>query len=174
MTALTIILGILLMLGGLSCLFTPVAAFLATGYFVGVLFLVYGIAGLVKAFQRKSHALEVVISILAIAVGVLSVMRPGSALAFDRILLLLIAAWFIIQGIITLSVSLRLKAVKMRWVLGAVMGILGILLGIYSLIHPLAAAVTTSFLIGFYFLESGLNMIMLAAVADAVKKELRN
>lgn len=173
MTVLTIILGVLLILGGISCIFTPVATFLSTGYFVGILFLIYGIGGIIRAFQRKSHALDIILSILSVAVGVASILRPGTTLVFDKILLLLVSAYFILQGIITIAISMKAKGVSKIWLLYTILGALGILLGIYSLIHPLVAAVTIGYLIGFYFIDSGISMILLASAADAIKKGLR-
>ena len=45
MTVLSIILGVLLIIGGFSCMFTPLATFLSTGYFLAIMLLVYGAYG---------------------------------------------------------------------------------------------------------------------------------
>ena len=42
MGVLTVILGILLMAGGIGCIFTPFATFLAAGYIIGIMLFVYG------------------------------------------------------------------------------------------------------------------------------------
>lgn len=173
MTALTLIMGVIMILCGISCLFTPVATFLSTGYLVGFLFLLYGISGLIRAFQRRSTVLEVILHIISIAIGVFSLTRPGGTEIFDRIILLIVSAWFLIQGIITIVISLRLKGLRLRWFLGFIMGILGIVLGVYSLIHPLISALTVGYLIAIYFIESGLDMIVLAFTTDAIKKEIK-
>ncbi len=45
MSVLNIILGILLVIGGFSCMFTPFATFLSAGYYIAILLLVYGVFG---------------------------------------------------------------------------------------------------------------------------------
>ena len=53
MMILSIILGILMIITGACCLFTPLTTYLATGYFMCVMLLFYGIAGLVYYFKKK-------------------------------------------------------------------------------------------------------------------------
>ena len=43
-----------------------------------------------------------------------------------------------------------------------ILGVLGVLVGIYSLAHPLLMAFTFGILVGIYFIESGIQMIVLA------------
>ena len=52
---LNIVLGILLVLGGFSCLFTPIMTFINVGYLLIILFFVYGIAAIVRAISTKSY-----------------------------------------------------------------------------------------------------------------------
>ena len=172
MTVLTAIVGILLMGAGISCILTPVATFMATGYLIGALFLVYGIAGLIKAFSRRSNILEILLSLLAIAVGVMSFTRPGTVERIDEMLLYLIAFWLVIQGLVTMMTALRIKEFKLRWIPGMIMGIITLCLGLFSLIRPLVLKVATGYMIGFYFFDMGLNMIILAFVAGGLKMEL--
>ncbi len=40
--------------------------------------------------------------------------------------------------------------------------IIGLIVGIYTLFHPLVLAMTLGILIGIYFIESGVNMIIIA------------
>ena len=170
MVAFTFIAGILLVLAGVACLFTPVETFMAVGIYIGLLFLIYGIAGIAKALQKKSTISEIIISILAVAVGVVSFVKPGTTLIFDFILLVLVAFWFIIQGVLTFRLAIELRKIKRFWLLQAIFGIISIGLGIYSLIHTQFAAMATGYLIAIYFIESGINMIVLAMAAEALKK----
>ena len=168
MTVLSIILGVLLIFGGISCLFTPLATFLSTGYFLAILLLVYGVGGLIRAIRRKIVP-EGIISGLAILVGLLAIIRPGSQEVFDAVLLVLLACWFLIQGIVSVVISIRTRPVNRYWVLTLIVGILGILLGLYSFAHPVAAALTAGFLLGFYFLQAGFDLITLGFAASEIK-----
>ena len=168
MTAITIIFGVLLIFGGISCLFTPLATFLSTGYFLAILLLVYGVGGLIRAIRRKIVP-EGIISGLAILVGLLAIIRPGSQLIFDSMLLIFMACWFLLQGILSVVVSIKTRAENKWWGLTLIVGILGILLGLYSFAHPVAAALTAGLLLGFYFLQAGFDLITLGFAASEIK-----
>jgi uncharacterized membrane protein HdeD (DUF308 family) len=169
MTVFSIILGVLLIIGGFSCMFTPLATFLSTGYFLGILMLVYGISGIIRGFQKKAQALEVVISVLAVIVGLISLFRPGSTLIFDQILIYVIASWFTLQGIFSIVLAFQVKEEKKGWYWGLIVGILGVIVGLYSFAHPIFTAVTAGILIGCYFVEAGFSMIMLAAAINEME-----
>ncbi len=169
MIALSIIMGVLLIITGVSAIFTPVLTFLSAGYFITILMFVYGLMGLIKAFQKKSDALHIVVSILAIIVGIVAMMYPGSTLLVDAMLLYFAASWFLFRGIIAVVASIQTKGVIPGWYWGLIIGILNVILGIYSFVHPGVMAITTGLLIGFYFMEAGIDMIIVACAVDKVK-----
>lgn len=171
MTVVSIILGVLLVICGFSCMFTPLATFLSTGVFLCVLLLVYGIIGVVRFFQKESGVLELIVSILAIIVGVICVVNPVETLNVSSLVLWLIAAWLVIEGLVSIIVSVSERDVRKGWGWGVFAGILGILVGIYSFAHPVLEAVAAGMLIGFYFVQAGFDMIVLGSVAGKAKKE---
>ena len=70
MKVVSIILSILMILCGFACMFTPVATFLAMGYFFAIMFFVYGLMGIIRAFTKKDMStIQIVISVLALIVG---------------------------------------------------------------------------------------------------------
>ena len=171
MVVLSVILGVLLVIGGFSCMFTPVATFLSTGYYFSILLFVYGVAGIVRAFSKKAGIVEIILSILAVIVGIIAMIRPGSVLVFDTMLLYFVAAWYIVQGVLSvINAFVSKKNGYKAWYWGLITGILGIILGAYAYAHPLVAAVTAGIMIGIYLVQAGFNMITFAFVADHVKK----
>ncbi len=174
MTVLSIILGILLVIGGFSCMFTPLATFLSTGYYISIMLLVYGIVGLIRFFKKQAGVLEMIVSVLAVIVGIICLIYPGKSLVFDRMVLIMIAAWLIIQGIVSIIVSIRLREVRKGWYWGVIVGVLGIVAGIYSFAHPVLTAMTAGVLIGWYFIQAGFDLIILGSAADAVKDAIES
>lgn len=168
MNILVIILGILLILCGGSCIFTPLLTFMRTGYLLTALLIIYGIAGIVKAISSKEYDTNFAFSIISVIVGIIIVCMPGLTLVTDGILLYIMAGWFILQGIVSLTVSIKFKGAAggKKWIVGLILGIIGILLGLYTIIHPLLLAFTMGILIGVYFIESGINMIVLSSQAN--------
>ena len=154
-----------MVLCGGSCLFTPLRTFLASGYALMVLLLVYGIAGIVKSIASKEYGVNFAFSIISVIAGLVMVFLPGLPLMADGMLIYIMAVWFILQGIMSIVLSVKLKGANggKKWIWGLVLGILGIILGLYSLFHPILLALTTGILIGVYFIVSGINMIFLSS-----------
>ena len=171
MMILSIILGILMIIGGIFCMATPLTTYLSTGYFMSIMLLFFGIAGLVRAFMKKGNkALEIVVSVLAIIIGLISVFMPGTTLVFDTMMLYMSAAWFVVQGIVTIVLAIKLRKEDSLWIVALIAGILGVILGVYSFLHPQVLAVSSGMLIGFYFIESGIDIIVLGTVLDKEEK----
>lgn len=168
MTILSIVLGIILVVAGFACICTPLATFLATGYFLAILLMVYGIVGIARFVARRAGVLDLIISILAVILGLAAAVRPGTAAAFDSVILICIGIWVIFQGIVSIVLAFQARKIGVSWVFGLIVGIIAIILGVMSLIHPYFAAVTVGILVGIYFIEAGLSMIVLGAAAGAV------
>lgn len=166
MVVLSIIVGILLMMGGIACLFSPGATFLASGYVVAILLLIYGIVGIVNVVRKRAHPVMLIVDILAIIIGIIAIIKPGSTLAIDVLMTYLLAAWFVVQGGVSIFVSIKARAVQSGWVFGLILGIIGVLLGIYSFFNPMVSALAIGILIGIYLIEAGLSMIVLATAVD--------
>ncbi len=169
MTVLSIILGILLVIGGFSCMFTPLATFLYTGFYLALLLLVYGVVGVVRFVKKEAGVLELIVSILAIPAGLIAMFRPGGTLVFDGFVLRLIAAWLLVQGVAAIVLGFMAKGERGGWFLGVIAGVLGIIAAFISFTHPVLTAATAGFLIGFHFVETGFNMIVLGAAVGSSK-----
>ena len=173
MAVLSVIIGILLIIAGFSCMCTPFATFLSAGYFVGIMMFAYGIGGIIKAFQKRSTVFDTIMSILAFIVGIVAMVRPGTTLVFDAMILYMVAFWFLMRGIFAIAVAIQMKDASSTWWLGIIIGILSVILGLYSFAHPAVTALTTGILIGFYFVESGVDLIlatfMIGKAKDMVK-----
>ncbi len=169
MTIISIILGIIFIIGGFSCMFTPLATFLNTGYFFCILLFIYGIIGIIRFCGKRAGVLELIISILAIIAGITVIFHPGQSLVFDRMALIFIACWLIIQGVLSIVTAVTFRATKKGWGWGVVIGIIGVLAGIYSFAHPVLTALTAGVLIGLYFVQTGFDLIFFGAAFGKVK-----
>lgn len=161
-----IILGILLILCGGSCMAAPLVTFLEASAVIMILLIVYGIAGIVRSIYTKDYGLNLIFSILSLIAGIVTACLPVLRLYSDVMLLIVIAVWFILKGIVSIAVSLKLKKTTGKnWVFGLIIGILGIALGLYSFFRPLVLSVTIGLVIGFYFIINGIDMIMISGQA---------
>lgn len=164
MEVLVIILGVLMVVCGASCTFTPLATFLEAGYFIAILMFVYGAAGVVRSIAVKEYGLQFLFSVVSIAVGIVVLAVPGLKLMLDGMLVYLTAGWFVIQGIVSIYLSLKFKGVNggKKWIAALIFGIVGVILGIVSFVYPGMLMAAMGVMIGIYFMVTGFNMISAA------------
>ena len=118
----SIIIGILLIIGGFSCMAAPVDAYMRAAHMLAVLLFVYGIYGIILFFRKKTLVPGFLVSILAVVIGFVYLFRPGGTppagnlIGLDRFVLFLIAAWFLIKGLIFLVFSIRTRFVNRGWI----------------------------------------------------------
>lgn len=163
MKILSIILGVLLAICGVSCMFKPIMSFIDTGYLLVILLLVYGIIGIIRVLTVKMYKMDFIFSILSVIASLVILFVPRMLLMTEGLLVYIMAAWFIVKGIDSVYISVKTKSKDNKWwIWGLVIGILSGLLGIYSFLHPLLVAFTMGTLIGLYFIETGIDMVIMA------------
>ena len=163
MSILSIILGVLLIIGGVCCMFTPFATFLSAGFIIAIMMFVYGVYGVVRFFNKESGVLELISSILAILVGVIAVVRPGSTLVIDGFVLNMVSAWLVVKGFINIIIFIRARNEVKGWGWGVAVGVLSVIAGILSFMHPMITALTVGIMMGMFFIENGIDMIVLGS-----------
>ena len=168
MSILTIILGVLLIIGGVCCMFTPFATFLSAGMMIAMMMFIYGITGVVRFFQKDCGVLELISSILAIIVGVIAIIRPGSTLVLDSLVLNMVSAWLLVKGLINIIVSIQSKDEVKGWGWGVAAGVLSIIAGVLSFMHPMITALTVGVLMGLFFVENGIDLIVFGSALRSV------
>ena len=170
MYVLMIILGILLILLGIGCAFTPLATLAAAGVFIAIVLVASGICGIITGFQFKVYGLNFVVSILALILGILALVRPGGIKVIDSLLIYLFAIWLVCRGAASIAASLNLRKLGEgnKWILVLIIGILAVALGLYSFVHPSVSAIAVGLLIAFYFIEEGIDIIAMSRVAKEI------
>ena len=170
MTALIVIFGVLLIIAGVALMATPRMTFMSAGYFIIILFFLWGIYGLVRGIREKRYGVEFFFAILSLILGIVGLVMPNAAaMTNDYILLYLAAGWFIVHGILSIVTAIQSKkedADTSTVVLCVVLGVLELIIGIYSFVHPAMMAVALGILIGIYFIEAGINVIVIGREVD--------
>lgn len=163
-----IILGVIFILCGISCMFTPLITVMELGYFLILLLLIYGIARIVRSISDKDYGLDFVFGILSVILSILIIAVPGLKAMTTGMLLYIMAGWFIVQGIVSIINAMNLKKNNgsSMWIWGLCSGVLCIVMGLYSAVHPIVLALTMGWMVGFYFIISGINMIALSTKCE--------
>ena len=172
MKVLNIIIGILMAVFGIVCVFTPLKTAFGVNNLIAILALVYGIVGIIWSIAHKSFGLPFVFCILSVVFGIAVFFLPLMTVITNRLAARLVAFWIILQGIVTVSSAVQAKrlAAGKKWILQLICGIIGVLLGIYALLHPVIFGVYIAWvlgtLIGVYFVQTGISLVVFTAKAE--------
>jgi uncharacterized membrane protein HdeD (DUF308 family) len=161
-SSLLLIRGIIGVAIGIVAFAWPAITIAALVIIFGLYALIDGVTNLMLGLTRRAahgrswvHALQ---GIVGIAAGVLTFIWPGVT---ALVLVLFIASWAIVTGVIEVVAAIKLrKEITGEWLL-ALSGLLSIAFGVLVLAFPLAGAVGISWVLGAYAMIGGFVLIML-------------
>jgi uncharacterized membrane protein HdeD (DUF308 family) len=168
--------GVALIVLGVLAICVPLAATVAVEIFLGWLFLIGGIVGLIAMFSADdipAFLWSLITAALSVAVGVLLIWRPiEGALS----LTLALTAFFVAEGVfqIVSSIAYR-KAMAGTWGWMLASGAADLVLAAIIIAGwPLSAAWTLGLLAGVNLLTSGWAIVMVALAARETGKTIPN
>lgn len=161
------IFGLIFIALGLLAILLPVAASVTIELFVGVLFILGGISGLLMALQRYQGStwwLHAVFGLISVALGMSFIFNPTSGLISLTLILVFI---FAIEGALTVNWAMQLRDKSRKWFWMLFSGITPLVLATIVLAGlPHTATWIIGFLIGINFLTTGISFITLATAID--------
>ncbi len=155
--------GVVMIILGILAVLAPMLATLAIDIYVGWLFLISGLIGLVALFSTHHvHAFvwSLITAALSIAVGILLIMRPvEGALSLTLVLI----AFFILEGVFQTSLALTSRHVSGTWGWMLLSGIADLVLAVIIILGwPGTAIWALGLLVGINLLTSGFAVTMAA------------
>jgi len=152
---------------GLAAIIVPPLASLAVTIFLGWLFLISGIAGLVLTFwarQMPGFWWSLVSAILAVVAGIILLARPVQG---TLTLTIVVGAYFLAEGIATIMYALEhRRELSQRWSWLLVAGLMDILIAIIIVAGlPGSALWAIGLLVGINLLFGGASLIGMALAA---------
>ena len=158
---------------GIALILLGVVTFIHPGHtlklivvFCGILAMVTGIADIV--FYVKTQRYMSFGPTVSLVTGVFGIMAGAMLLVYPAVgtwtLVLLVPIWFIAHCISRLShlSVVRDTAGRFYWCFTLIVNILGLLLAFLMIIRPYVAYYTAGFVIGFYLITAGIDMIAVA------------
>ena len=171
MKIIVIILGVLMFIGGVYCVITPIATYAVLAWLIGLAMLVEGIGSVVTWNDLRSRGFAdgwtLAGAIVSIILGVILLVSYAAQWAVDVFIAYMIAAWLVIGGIMRIVAALKLRKVKndpgyrsldMNWGVLLVLGILVTILGILCLFNPLSVMVGVGFMLGVSIICVGIDL----------------
>jgi uncharacterized membrane protein HdeD (DUF308 family) len=155
-------LGIIFVVGGIVAIFAPAAASLAVTLVVAIIFAWLGIMQIIQAFSVRTWGgfiWQLLIGIVLLAGGLIVYFNPLAGTSF---LTLVVAAMFIVKGIIQLILGFQMRP-HSGWGWMVASGILAIIVGILIWANwPVSALWALGTLAGISLIFSGWTYIFLS------------
>lgn len=157
---LVVLRGVIAVLFGLIAVVWPEITVLALAILWGAYALFDGIAALVMGFGEGSgtdKAYVILLGVLGVGAGVITFLWPAITVV---VLLVVIAVWAIISGVMQLAAAVRLrKVVRNEWFL-AVSGTVSLVLGVLLIVQPAEGAIALVIAIATFAIAWGVVLIV--------------
>ncbi len=167
--------GILLVALGVICICKPAATLFTTAWMIGLFTLVSGVSKLIFTFRTQAFlpnsGSRMLSALLQIVVGCIF-LANNLFLAFS--LPVIFVLWVLVESIVITVQSFDYKKVGFPgWWCILLLGIAGIILGIYGLRNPDVSAVTLSTLIGIAICLVGLGYLVALSGVNRFEKQVK-
>lgn len=175
----SVIFGILMILAGISCLFSPVSTSLALGYIVGLSMVIDAVGRFIDWLQEKKNGLAdgwmLAGAILSAVFGFFILNSAALQLSVDLFIVYYTACWLLFHGIFAIARAWKIrrihknwdtKILATHWYIPLCIGILTCVFGVLCLFKPLIMATVIGIFIGIGIIGVGANMITLATTSE--------
>ncbi len=168
-----VVFGVLIIIGGAYCLFTPVETFTALSWLVGAVMVADGVANAVTWFQMRKAGINnlwpLIGAIISVVLGVVILGNFFAQFVVERVLIYMLAAWLIIGGAIRIFMGVKMRSAYKEgldryknWLLVLILGIAILVIGVISLFDPLGLMATVGVLMGISIIAMGVGVLGLA------------
>ena len=172
MKVLTIILGALILIGGVYCMFAPIATYSAISWLIGLAMIVEGVGSAITWSERRRYGLAdgwtLAGAIVSIIIGIILICSFAFQIAIDFLIAYLIAIWLVFGGITRIAAGIGIhryqtetgdNSLRTSWGGLVVLGILIAILGVLCIFNPVAVMVSVGFLLGLSIVCIGAGLI---------------
>lgn len=168
----SIIFGILLVIFGITCIWTPVATSIDLSILLIIMAGVYGIIGIIGGIVDKHYGIGFVFSIISLVFALVMLFVPYMFAFTNVVVLSVFACWIVVMGVISIVSALQISKVteSKMWILKAIVGLIAVGLGIYAFLHPmifgLSIAWVIGVIVGVLFMETGFSLMFMSSKSE--------
>ena len=176
MRILTIIGGILMVLTGAFCFSSPGQTFLAFAFVVGLVMVLNGTIHAVAYLSGRglhnkgdNNGWILTDALITLLLGILVLCNQ---LVADTAIPMVFGMWVLVTGILRIEAATHINKEKKQknFRVTMITGVLTTLIGLFGFINPLVAWLSTTFLLGFFMVMQGINIIELGINMPHEKK----
>ena len=171
MRILSIILGLVLIVGGVMSIVQPGAMALGLGWLIGLFILIHGVGSLMNHYRFRIFAdgWSVAGAILSILLGAMLMGSAYLQLATNLVIVFTAGVWMLAAGIVAISFAVRFARASrsvyawekpsLAWLWLLLLGLLLAVLGIVAFVQPLSGVAAIGLLMGVYAISAGVQLI---------------
>ena len=173
MRVISIILGILLVVGGVMSIVSPGAMALGFASLTGLFILIHGVGSLVShyRFRNLGDGWGVSGAILSVILGVLLMTNDFIQWITALAVVFIAGLWMLVAGFACMATAIKLaRAARVQpwerpsfgWLWLLFLGLMLVILGILAYVNPVVSALTIGALLGVYVISAGVHLIALS------------
>ena len=176
MKIITIVLGALMLIGGVYCMFAPIETYASLSWLIGAAMIAEGIASIITWNDRRRYGLAdgwtLAGAIVSIVLGVFLIGSYAARFAVDLFIAYMIAIWLVVGGIARIVAAINIRnyqnqmgsnAIPTNWVALLILGILVTILGVLCIFNPTSVMVGVGFMLGISIVCMGVGLIGVGA-----------
>lgn len=175
MRLLTIISGVMLVITGLFCFANSGETFLALAFILGLVMILSSIIQIISYWwgrvDRKDNNSWIFVE--AIITLIMGILVQTSLIAADAAIPMVFGMWVMFSGVLRFVVATLINPSKKtsNFVWTMMIGILGVICGIYAFINPVIGNLPIAVLLGIIFLMQGIGILELGIHMPHEKKD---
>ena len=173
MTVLMILFAILMIVGGVWCMATPVATFSALGWLAGCAIIVSGFSAVLRyaAGKEGRSVWELIGGLAGILFGGFIVINGFAQFATNLVIAYAAAVWLVVYGVCGIAEALKLRKLNRAlpndlrtpsWLIVMLLGVATAVIGVICVFQPLLTMLSVGMLIGLSILLSGIKTLILS------------
>ena len=171
MKILAIITGVLTAILGFMAFGMPLRTFLGLGWLLGALLLINGVELVIGAFLKKKDIWQCILGIITAIGGGIILFNGVQRIITDVILAYLAGFVIIFYGISMIHAGAKgMKLSKTAGILSIVFGVLAVIVGGASIMHPFVTMISIGYLIAASVAIQGINIVVMALTFDKLNK----
>ena len=176
MRILTIIGAFLMILTGAICFINPGQTFLALAFIVGMVMVINGVIQTLAYLSGRglhnkgdNNGWILVDGLITLLLGILVLCNQ---LVAESVIPMVFGMWVLVSGILRIEAATRINKEKKltNFKTTMITGVITSLIGLFGFINPLVTFLTTTFLLGFFFVMQGINILELGINMPHEKK----
>ena len=171
----TLIIGILMIINGLYCLFSPGVTYLALAYAIGIGMILDAIGRISTWWKYRRSGLTdgwmLCGAILSLVFGIVLIGDAALQVTVDVFIAYMAAIWILLHGVIHIIRALKIHKFRKDWdavIIGKhwwvllLVGVVTCLFGVLSLLNPGIIMTAVGTFIGLGIVAAGANMVTVA------------